>query len=369
MPVRTLDRWLRRSEPHPARASDTAPPSTATPTGVDEETVGRMVDAAGTLMQLVGTFAHDTDARTAAAAKYDAERWRRHLTLGAEHPTATERQSGAVGERDWDGAVRHAIADRRAEHAYVARTTAELSETMWTLVQGLHRVVDAECAAGRESAGRVERLRGAVRDAAPSAMRDVVLGALGELAHHVAARDRARDAQLASLGDQINALGAALEEARRDGATDALTGLGNRRAFDAAAEHAVALHGLWRQPVSLVMFDVDGLKAMNDTHGHAAGDDGLRGVAGRLSRVFLRRTDVVARVGGDEFAVVLRETTAAAAARLATRAAVTPDAPTALGVSAGVAELRVGESAADWCARADAALYAAKRAGKGRVEV
>jgi GGDEF domain-containing protein len=71
------------------------------------------------------------------------------------------------------------------------------------------------------------------------------------------------------------------------------------------------------------------------------------GAAGRLSRVFLRRTDAV---------------------RLAARVAAAPETPTALGVSAGVAELRDGESAAAWCARADAALYAAKRAGKGRVE-
>src|SRR5205823_4291075 len=177
---------------------------------------------------------------------------------------------------------------------------------------------------------------------------------------------------IATLGDQIATLGAALDEARREGATDPLTALGNRRAFDAALDHAVALHGLWRQPVCLVMFDVDGLKGKNDTHGHAAGDAALRDVAGRLVRVFLRRTDFVARIGGDEFAAVLRDTKPEDAVRLASRVVSrNAESSTSLGLSAGVAGARVGESAAEWCARADAALYAAKRGGPrtGRARV
>ncbi|MGZ8457614.1 MAG: diguanylate cyclase [Gemmatirosa sp.] len=343
-----------------------------------------MLDAIGRLTHLVGAYAHDTDSRTAADVRCHADRWRRHLTTGLGHPTrdgdedatdGSERnvRGGGLAARDWEGAVRFAAADRQAEHAYVARTLEALRGTVWTLVQGLHAAVGAEAAAGRASAGVVRRLQHVVCDAEPEVLRDAALAAVGELGTLLARREREREQQIAALGREVATLGAALEEARRESATDPLTGLGNRRAFDAALAHAAALHGLWGQRVCLVQVDVDLLKHLNDRDGHAAGDAALKRVAAQLSRIFLRRTDVVARTGGDEFAVLLRDTTVDEATRLAERlvaavAAAFVDEDSRISVSAGVAALRTDETAAEWYARADAALYAAKAAGRGRVE-
>jgi diguanylate cyclase len=376
MSVLPLTRWLHRADP-----PRTAPASNASaaPTGADDAVVGRLLDAIGTLVQVVGMYAHDTDARAADDARRVAEQWRRHLTLGLVHPAAADdepdapRPAGGLATRDWEGAARFAVAERRAEHAHVTRTTSELRDAIWTLVKGLHEVAAAESAAGQSSGDTLRRIRTSVAAGDPTEVRGLVLAALGELSEHLAQRERARDRQLATLGEQVAALDAALDEARREGATDPLTGIGNRRAFDAAVEHAIALHGLWRQPITLVMLDVDGLKAINDALGHAAGDEVLVSVAGRLSRVFLRRSDVLARVGGDEFAVLLRDTPAEEGARMAARAIalVSPadgKAPR-VGISAGVAALHAGESSSDWYARADAALYAAKRGGRARVEI
>ena len=381
-PVR---QWFARKPAGPLAVEHAPAPSPAAACagGDADVAVGRMLDAIGALTRLIGQYAHDTDARPAADVRAQADRWRRHLTTGLGHPTHDDAdgetghgpaaRGGGLQQRDWEGVVRFATAERHAEHAYVSRAMEELRGTVWTLVHGLHEAMGAEAAAGRASASVARRLQATVSDAPPEALRDAALAAVGELGTLIARREREREQQIAELGREISKLGAALEEARREGATDSLTGLGNRRAFDAAVEHATALHGLWGQRMCLLLIDVDLLKQLNDRAGHAAGDAALQRVAAQLARSFLGRTDVLARIGGDEFAVLLRDTTLDDGVRLAERfvAAVGPagDGGTAgISVSVGVASLRPDETATQWHGRADAALYAAKAGGRGRVE-
>lgn len=157
---------------------------------------------------------------------------------------------------------------------------------------------------------------------------------------------------------------------------DHLTGLVNRRAFFEAAELEVQR---WqRQPRSLavVMIDADHFKSVNDRHGHAAGDALLRHLAAGLSATF-RIMDVVARIGGEEFAVLLPETTlegaCAVAARLCERidehAVEVDGSAIRYTVSAGVAVMDdTVTGVGDLLKRADAAMYAAKAKGRNRVE-
>ena len=157
---------------------------------------------------------------------------------------------------------------------------------------------------------------------------------------------------------------------RREAMTDALTGLLNRRAlFDALASHRL-------EPGSaVIMFDLDHFKAINDQLGHAAGDAVLEGFA-QLVRSDLRQSDLAARLGGEEFCIVLRDLTKRSAAAVAERIRAGFEAariPTERGVaettlSAGVAISGVdGEPFEDVLRRADEALYAAKSAGRNRV--
>lgn len=157
---------------------------------------------------------------------------------------------------------------------------------------------------------------------------------------------------------------------------DHLTGLMNRRAFFEAAELEVQR---WlRRPrlLSVVMIDADHFKAINDTHGHATGDAVLRHLAAGLRATF-RSMDVVARIGGEEFAVLLPDTTldgaCAVASRLCQRLAEHPvevdGQRVRCTVSAGVAAMDGGAAGvADLLKRADTALYAAKANGRNRVE-
>ncbi|MDX2019996.1 MAG: GGDEF domain-containing protein [Deltaproteobacteria bacterium] len=157
---------------------------------------------------------------------------------------------------------------------------------------------------------------------------------------------------------------------------DALTKVFNRRHFDErlAAEGAGARRH--SRPLALIMVDVDNFKRVNDTMGHPAGDAVLRGVAACLSNA-VRREDAVFRYGGEEFAVLLRETPVQGALILAERLRIGVEqarhegpgipAPLQVTVSVGVAMLGPGNSDEQLIHAADQALYQAKHSGKNRV--
>lgn len=151
--------------------------------------------------------------------------------------------------------------------------------------------------------------------------------------------------------------------------TDALTLALNRRALEQLIPH-MALDG--DGALSVVLFDVDHFKAINDRLGHGAGDDVLRAVP-RLLGGMLRRGDEIIRLGGDEFLIVLRGADASAAQQIASRACETvADAALiaeTVTLSAGVAERATGETRDALLARADRALYRAKADGRNRAEV
>jgi diguanylate cyclase (GGDEF)-like protein/PAS domain S-box-containing protein len=145
-------------------------------------------------------------------------------------------------------------------------------------------------------------------------------------------------------------------------ATDQLTGLSTRRTWDLAIADRTARpdHDLERFGIALI--DLDALKEINDTHGHHSGDQALVAMASAL-RTVVRDEDLVARIGGDEFAVLIPSISAEAMLALTER--IIAALPEKLSASAGVASWDGSESPAELQHRADRALYAAKHAGKG----
>ncbi|NEU12754.1 GGDEF domain-containing protein [Methylobacterium sp. BTF04] len=158
--------------------------------------------------------------------------------------------------------------------------------------------------------------------------------------------------------------------------TDGLTGLPNRRAFEAGFAEASGYHG---RPLSLLIVDADHFKHFNDSHGHQIGDDVLKGLAQCLSASVHRPQDLVCRVGGEEFTLLLPDTDQAGALRIAEKvhAEVSTLAIGSVGIGAGAVTVSIGlasvtstqerdTSLTDLYRRADAALYEAKEGGRNQ---
>ena len=165
------------------------------------------------------------------------------------------------------------------------------------------------------------------------------------------------------------------EELHRLAVSDPLTGLPNRRALTEFLEREVGRARRHRRPLAVALFDVDQFKGINDTLGHLAGDATLRALAARLTPL-VREGELLARHGGDEFALALPETGAeagrACGERLRRAVEEHPfryeSRAYPVTISVGVGALGPGEGvAADLLARADAKLYEAKRTGRNRV--
>ena len=165
------------------------------------------------------------------------------------------------------------------------------------------------------------------------------------------------------------------ETLERLAATDAMTGLANRRQFFTLAAAEWSRAERYQRPLALLMMDIDLFKAVNDTHGHAAGDEVIKAVAGALAS-HKRSSDIAARMGGEEFALLLPEATAEAAVaagerlrKLIAGTVIVADGKSipvtiSIGASACTADTRTIE---DLLNEADIALYAAKHGGRNRV--
>lgn len=168
-------------------------------------------------------------------------------------------------------------------------------------------------------------------------------------------------------------VGDVIDEVRHAGNLDPLTGVLNRRGFEEGA--AQRFSDPRSQPLCLLLADIDRFKSINDSFGHPVGDEVLRNFAALL-RQATRWSDLCARLGGEEFALLLCGCDAAGGAAFSERLRASVSAarfdalPEGWQVTAsfGIAEARAGDNLAEVVARADAALYAAKRAGRNKVQ-
>jgi diguanylate cyclase len=184
--------------------------------------------------------------------------------------------------------------------------------------------------------------------------------------------------RLTQSAERIEELEQFLSEARREAATDPLTGLANRRAFEAALLERAACAMDTGHPLAVLIADVDHFKTVNDRWGHDTGDAVLRMVANCL-RQGVRGRDIVARHGGEEFSIILPDTTLAGAHSVAENLRVSVgqshlvlEASTTVltvTISVGATTYAAGEKLAETLARADRALYSAKQDGRNRTAV
>ena len=198
-----------------------------------------------------------------------------------------------------------------------------------------------------------------------------------ELKHAVVEKQRRDDFLFTQMSKRVDALQTQLAEAQKQAELDSLTEIANRRGFDRTMKEWTLLAARSKQPFALAMLDIDDFKKVNDTYGHQVGDRVLLGLAQRLLED-AGDGQFVARVGGEEFAVLLKGVTLDSAVERmgSTLKGIAgldyvfrvegADQHLRFTVSAGVTDFIPGESAEETVKRADRALYEAKRGGKNR---
>ena len=340
-----------------------------------EAGLGLVLDALGGVLTALSRYPIDLPDRPGEQSAEEIGRWQRHATLGFALEEGTGTGSVGVNDRDWGGVVRAVTEQRRDEHKYVESSITELRDALWACVETVHNAVKIDHTADTSTGTQMDRAKDALKRMQTGSIKQEVLGAVLAIEGALQTRRDQQQEQYVSLATKLDRMGKQLEEARKDSTTDPLTGIGNRKLFDMMGPRAIQMYALSRQPVVLLMIDLDKLKLVNDMYGHQAGDQAICNLGKALSKVFLRQSDVLCRYGGDEFAVILQNTDWKMAQTLARRLqeqvvampAPHPAMEFSIGASVGVAQLEAHEEVDEWIARADKALYKAKQNGRDRV--
>jgi diguanylate cyclase len=334
--------------------------------GLEPHHLVTALDTLGDMLRACGENAFDTHKHSGEVIRKQAEQWARHLLIGAAHP-----EQERIVARDFNGARAFVRLLRRNESEFVRSALRDFRTLIASVFNNIERAVLADGEADARMKEQLGRLKAAVQSSSLEQLRREVLAVSADFSTLLGAREKRRSQELATLGGELRQLNVRLEETRRTAEVDALTGVHNRRAFDAFLERVVEFDGVTGTPAALIMIDVDNFKLLNDTYGHPVGDAALQGIGAGLARTFLRKCDFVARWGGEEFAVVVRDAAANEARRLGERARLALQAvkvaehpEVEITVSVGVATLDHLEDKNSWLKRADDALLEAKRAGK-----
>jgi len=335
------------------------------------------LDTLAEVLRTLGEFPIPLEGEEPEALRATHEAWSRHLLVRAPRTGSPAGEDATASPRDWSG-VNRFVRERRSRESEAVQTThTDLRHVIWTFIRGLAAASAEEQAGESELQAQSERLRGAVALNSTEAIKREATSAIDLISRVTEARKQRQRAQVEELGTRLRSTRLELHETRQRMLLDPLTQLFKRAAFDEEITRIVDPGLFYEQSACLLFADVDHLKWINDRFSHAAGAAALRRLAACLQRSFLRKDDFVSRYGGEEFTILIRESSLETASRLAERllAAVRELAIEHEGhtlqvtLSLGLARLAPGERANVWVERADRALYRAKEGGRDRLEI
>ena len=266
---------------------------------------------------------------------------------------------------------------RIEESSYMQKTFDDFRGIIWDFVDQLSEDLAFEKVSDSEIMTNLTQLKDAVESNSIETLKVHSRQFIDSYTEFQTKKDRRRSARIDHVKKNLDNIKKQLSEAHSNLRLDHLTGAFNRKSFEEQAKNAWNLLSIYQKPVSLIMLDIDHFKKINDNHGHPIGDFVLRECVKMIKSLFTRDVDCVARVGGEEFAILLPDYNVESATKKAEiilqtiRGAVfvTEDLQLKFTVSLGIAELAPKEAIDHWIKRADSALYESKNTGRNRFTV
>lgn len=331
---------------------------------------GKVSEERATILYMIDTFAKnlfDFDAHPLRKAREEFDQFTREI-VSAEK---AELEKALFRFRQFFASY------RVAEYTHIQKNFDDLKAIIWNFVEQLSDDFAEEMMGDKAVNAKLEQLKEAVEANSIETLRTRSKEFIHLYMVHHAKKDHRRLKRMRSIRKNLDLVKNQLSEADRNMKVDHLTQLFNRRSFDEHIKQQAALSQMENTPVTLVTIDIDHFKRVNDTYGHDIGDFVLKECARILHETFNREHDFVARIGGEEFAVVLAVHALPLAVkrcedtleRIRKEVFVKDTMELRFTVSMGVAQHREGESVLDWMKRADQALYESKNTGRNRFTV
>lgn len=260
------------------------------------------------------------------------------------------------------------------ETTYVQNTFDDFKRIIWEFADQMSEEIKDERATDKEIAASLEGLREAVEANSIDSLRAKSREFINNYVEHQLKKETRRDKRMTQVRKNLGSVKKQLMAANHSMKTDHLTGADNRKSFDELLKNHWRLFEMEKTPCTLVLFDIDHFKKINDSHGHDIGDFVLKECVQLLKQSFKREQDVVARIGGEEFAVILPGLTVeqslpfieACMDRIRKEVFLHGDLQIRFTASLGISPATEGETCSEWIKKADMALYHSKNNGRNR---
>jgi len=263
---------------------------------------------------------------------------------------------------------------RLDEYSYVQNTFDDFKRIIWDFAEQLSEDIQYEQTKDAEAAQSLDQLREAVEANSIDALRSKSREFIDFYIKYQSQKDERRTKRIGSMKKNLSVVKKQLLEANHNMRVDHMTQAFNRKSFDEQMKKHQQMSVISQTPVSIITLDIDFFKKINDSYGHDIGDFVLKECVVLLKEVFHRDDDFVARIGGEEFAIILPNFTFEHAIvraeetlnKIRKEVFVHDKLEIKFTVSLGIAQLLQNETADQWLKRADAALYQSKQTGRNK---
>ena len=370
-----LGSWSGRKTDQKGQEMMNVPKTNKTNGTAKAEDDEKALESLGRILRCLGRHSFDLEERSEEEIEKEFERWAMHVLVGvAIRDEDVEVEKGPI-RRDWGELTNFVNRHRQQEKNYVNRNLQDVRNVLWEFTNTVGRAIVEDQKTDQQVDTYLGQLRAATEGGSFREVKQALLEVVQGMNVVIDERKKRQQQRVKRLGEKLQEVEKELGSVRKEMELDPLTRLYNRGALDLQLDRTASMSFFSQSPACVFMVDIDHFKHINDTHGHPAGDAVIQQLADRLVSTFPRKTDFVARFGGEEFCVLLPGANLEVCQRLGDRLleAVRGESfryqeiSIPVTVSVGVAELMSGETVPTWIERVDRALYRAKASGRNQM--